>query len=96
MFKRLISWITRSKPARVWYAVRHDRTQAWFVGAHEGNASITYDASLEFGASMWFDEPDEAALALVTAHEKLQDWQLIRLSTQLHTNHYKMEQISWH
>lgn len=84
------------RPPKYWYAVRDKQTRAWLVDTCAGG---TFD--VEFGRAVWYDEPDEAYLAitLLACDSDRQmhptDFQLVRLHVQPNSNHYSMKEIPW-
>lgn len=75
---------------RYWYAVKHERTKAWLVDVWP-----MPEYSIEFGASVWYDAPDMARLALVLHGLNIDEHVLVRLNVQPNTNHYAMKEIPW-
>lgn len=51
--------------------------------------------SSEFGSSVWFDTVAEARTELGVHGLKLEEHQLVRVSTQPDTNHFAMVAVDW-
>lgn len=90
MIARVINAVRGRLWPRYWYAVKRTQSQAWLVDTCAGG---TYD--LEFGSAVWYDEPDEAKLALIAAELDPREHTLVRLHTQPQTNHYSMKELPW-
>ncbi len=84
--KKLIAYFNAPEP---WYAIKH-RTRGWVSG---NSPCPIY--RLHFAHALWFDEPDEAVLALHCGGCAREDHTLVRIDARAGSGDYTLTEVPW-